>query len=112
MQAVLDLVVAFAALDGLCVNHSRIAGGFFLRGKVGDHQKHQDCHENQRGQGVHRRLDASAHLAVDQAGYGIHPGTSCKVRNDKIIEGHRKCHQKAGEDTRDDVRKYDLEESI
>ena len=67
-NAVLDLVVAFAALDGLCVNHSRIAGGFFLRGKVGDHQEHQDCHENQRGQGIHRRLDASAHLAVDQGG--------------------------------------------
>ena len=85
---------------------------FFLRGKVGDHG----------APGLPRKsawtgrtssagcLGApGCKIGVDK---GIHTGTSCKVRNDKIIGDIVKCHQKAGEDTWDDVRKYDLEEGI
>ena len=67
----------------------------FCRGKVRDEKQREDRHEDHGGQGIHGRLDAAAHLTVDQGGKCIDPGAPRKVGDDKVVERHRKRHQKA-----------------
>ena len=72
----------------------------FLRSKIADQKQGQDSHEDHGGQCVHGRLDAAAHLTVDQGGQGVDAGASGKVGNDEIIQGHGVGQQKAGKHAR------------
>ena len=55
-------------------------------------QKNQNGHKNKCGKCIHFRLNALFNLGVDFGGKGIYAGTLRKVRDDKIIQGHRKGH--------------------
>lgn len=80
-----------------------------MRGEIADDKQDEHRSKDHCGECVHRRLDASAHFAVNQGRQGVDAGSSCKVGDDEIIEGHRECEQKAGEHTRKNVRENDLE---
>ena len=67
----------------------------FCRSKVCNEQQREHSHKDHCGERVHGRLDAAAHLTVDQRGQGVDPGAFCEVGDDKIIQRHRKRHQEA-----------------
>ena len=82
------------------------------RGKVCDEKQSKDRHEDHSGQSIHRRLDAAAHLTVDQGRQCIDPGTSRKVGDDKIIQRHCKRHQETRQYARKNIREHRLKKSL
>ena len=78
-----------------------------LRSNIDEHEHGCDEQYNQCGNRIDARVDPFAHR-VNRDAQIFHTAASDKIRNDKIINRHRKCNQCTGDDTRHDLRNDDL----